>query len=193
MKEASCLKICGSVIQEGTANAKEIRQAERLLWLMHMMEKNVGLRISTNCKCTAHVLPQDFKWKSSLNMSKLGNRTTLCQLCWPPADGNSSSISGVISLQEFVNLGTILQSQACCRTEAPLCAGVLQNPKQSAPETSEPIWPHTGIWMGSNGTKRRLQTQARCRIWEFRIKGKYTQGAVIRQQKPNQQHISRVW
>lgn len=87
----------------------EMRQAERRsLWLMHMMEKNVGWRISTNCKCTADILPQDFKWKSSLNMNKLGDRTTLCQFCRPPADGNSSSISGVISLQELVNLGTIL-------------------------------------------------------------------------------------
>lgn len=114
----------------------EIRQAERRsLWLMHMMEKNAGLRISTNCKCTADILPQDFKWKSSLNMSKRGDRTTSCQLCRPPADGNSSSISGVISLQELVNLGTILQNQACGRTEAPLCAGVLQSPEQSGPKT----------------------------------------------------------
>lgn len=111
MAEASCLKIHGRGDNKCRGYKVEMRQTEgRSVWLKHRMEKNVDLRISTNCKyiTNRHSSISGFNLRPSLNMNKLGNRTTLCRLCLPPADGNSSSRAGVIYLQERVDLGTIL-------------------------------------------------------------------------------------
>lgn len=162
MVEASCLKIWGSMVQEGTANAKALRWRQgpqrRSLWLMHMMEKNVGVRELVQTASAQQTFFHKMLSGNSPKYEQTGRQNNIMSTL--PATSRWQQqqhiwchfLAGTCEFGNNPSEPSLWQDRHLCVLE------FSRAQRSQVPRLSEPIRSHSGIWTGSNGTKRRLQT-----------------------------------